>query len=348
MNKQTQFKQAYPSAFFLDAENLDALGEYLNMVGFLHDHEKIISVEKPGEGNMNLVLRVITDKRTFIIKQARPWVEKYPQIVAPEERIIVELNYYRTTSANAAIANYHPIVLREEEPAFIMIIEDFGKALDFTYLYKKEQNLKEEQANQLVAYLSFLHNANFSKRIENEKMKLLNAEHIFDFPFKATNNFDLNNIQDGLASIATEYKNDKLLIEKSKRLKSIYLSNGITLLHGDFYPGSWQLTKDGIKVIDPEFCFSGCAEFDVGVFIGHLFLAQQTELSILNMLTRYKQPKNFDEKLALNFAGIEILRRILGLAQLPLELELNERKELMFIGKQLLLEPEMFTIWQQQ
>ena len=43
-----------------------------------------------GEGNMNYTLRVRTNGRSIILKQARPWVEKYPVIDAPDERAVVK------------------------------------------------------------------------------------------------------------------------------------------------------------------------------------------------------------------------------------------------------------------
>ena len=44
-------------------------------------------------------LRVQTAERSFILKQSRPWVEKYPAIPAPEERVLVEAAFYEPLSA---------------------------------------------------------------------------------------------------------------------------------------------------------------------------------------------------------------------------------------------------------
>ncbi|TFG71242.1 MAG: hypothetical protein E4H26_12695 [Flavobacteriales bacterium] len=52
-----------------------------------------------------------------------------------------------------------------------------------------------------------------------------------------------------------------------------YLSPGETLLHGDYYPGSWMTVGDQFYVIDPEFGFVGFAEFDLGVMVAHLIMA---------------------------------------------------------------------------
>jgi 5-methylthioribose kinase len=76
---------------------------------------------------------------------------------------------------------------------------------------------------------------------------------------------------------------------------------------------------DEIKVIDPEFCFYGLREFDLGVLFAHMYLTQQKE----SAMTLIKEEYNFFEELnptILNgFIGTEIIRRLIGLAQLPLK-----------------------------
>jgi 5-methylthioribose kinase len=83
----------------------------LNKIGFFDPkHEQILSVEKPGEGNMNVVLRIRTNKRSFIVKQSRPFVQKYPDIAAPIERIDVEYQFYKAVT-NKAIEPHIPKIL---------------------------------------------------------------------------------------------------------------------------------------------------------------------------------------------------------------------------------------------
>ena len=65
----------------LNADNLTALESYLKTQKWLNDDESIIKAEKPGEGNMNFTLRIYASSgRTFIVKQSRAYVEKYPSI----------------------------------------------------------------------------------------------------------------------------------------------------------------------------------------------------------------------------------------------------------------------------
>lgn len=78
----------------LDPADLAGLADYLRAQGWLADGEAPVSVQRAGEGNMNLALRLTTDRRGLIVKQGRPWVEKYPDIPAPEDRTLVEAEWY--------------------------------------------------------------------------------------------------------------------------------------------------------------------------------------------------------------------------------------------------------------
>ncbi|MGB3587786.1 MAG: phosphotransferase, partial [Tunicatimonas sp.] len=109
-----------------------------------------------------------------------------------------------------------------------------------------------------------------------------------------------------------------------------YLATGTTLLHGDYYPGSWLKTTSGISIIDPEFAFLGDAEFDVVVMIAHLTMAETPLKLIDQVLREYEQSDGgYRNSLQRAFSGVEILRRIIGLAQLPLSLSLEEKSSLL-------------------
>ena len=81
----------------LNPSDLDDLERYVRAQGFLGDGERLLAAGKAGEGNMNLTLRLTTDRRSFIVKQSRPWVEKYPHIPAPADRALVEIAFYDAT-----------------------------------------------------------------------------------------------------------------------------------------------------------------------------------------------------------------------------------------------------------
>lgn len=329
MELKKQFLTTYPKAFFLE-KKVTLVEQYLQQQSWLQPEEVVESLEKPGEGNMNFVLRVTTNHRTFIMKQARPWVEKFPQIAAPVERGAVEAIFFQTLATDPTFATYNPICLGYDENSFIIVVEDLGTGTDYSFLYQNNGRLSSEEIQSIAQYLSSLHQTKPPTDFpDNKAMRLLNHEHIFNFPFLEDNGFNLDEVQMGLNKIAQPYKNDAKLKAIITATGVLYLSSGEHLLHGDFYPGSWLKTREGFKVIDPEFGFVGPAEFDVGVLVAHLLMAQQSKEIIEIFLSTYQKSAIFNESLLARFTGIEILRRLIGIAQLPLSLDLKEKQVLL-------------------
>jgi 5-methylthioribose kinase len=328
----------------LDAQQLSVLQDYLRRRGWLDNQESISSAEKPGEGNMNYVLRVTTPFRSLIVKQSRAYVEKYPTIPAPADRAVIEGLFYQEIQPIPMIASLMPLLMGVDRENNMLVLEDVGNARDYTFLYQPDQLLSDTDALALTDYLSELH-YHFTSQVPgpifaNEAMRALNHEHIFNYPFAENNGFDLDTIHPGLAEVAMAFKRDIALKKAVRQLGQVYLADSFptrpqtgsakTLLHGDYYPGSWlQTEQHGLKVIDPEFCFYGPAEFDLGVLIAHLMLAQQPQATLDSVLDHYEKPGGFDDTLRQRFTGVEIMRRLIGLAQLPLSLSIDQKSSLL-------------------
>lgn len=323
----------------LDITQPHLLEDYLKSKNWLGENEQILTLEKPGEGNMNYTLRVRTHDRTFIVKQARPYVEKYPQIAAPDSRAIIEGRFYEKIQPFVSINELMPQLMGMDAEAKILVLEDLGTANDYTFLYQSGQSLSMSEAEALAHYLGMLHRLTWQETIDetfaNREMRALNHEHIFNYPFMEENGFDLDAITRGLQTISMAYKVDGKLKQKITELGMVYLSDGHCLLHGDFYPGSWLKTLNGIRVIDPEFCFYGAPEFDLGVMTAHLMMAKQNDDIIRKVYQTYGEVKN--PQLVDQFAGVEIMRRLIGLAQLPLSLSLLDKEELLETAYELIM-----------
>ncbi len=327
--------------FILNANEPKELATYLQKLQWLGLDETILSLTKPGEGNMNYVLRVTTENRTFIVKQSRAYVEKYPQVSAPEKRVVTESVFYEKISTEKTVQKYMPKLIGIDVENNLMVIEDLGKANDFTDLYDLKQPLNVDDLTELSHYLNSLHSLFQKTRPDDElaniELRKLNHEHIFHYPFMEVNGFDLNSVQDGLQELALTYQKDAELKKRIEHLGALYLSKGKYLLHGDYYPGSWLKTADGIKVIDPEFCYYGSREFDLGVLRAHLYLTQQNESLFAIVVNEYEAYPELNLEILNGFTGIEIMRRLIGLAQLPLQMDLKTKKELLGFASKLIL-----------
>lgn len=350
-----RFARERPGQFFLDAD-ADALQAYLvaqGLVprqGLLRRRPRVSDVEVLPGGNMNCTVRVrFADGRapfgaSVVIKQARPWVERYPSIAAPVERARQEAGYLRLVGFVDALAAASPRLLHYDPGAQLLVLTDLGPVGDLSDLYAGvplDRRLPDGRPllQGLVDYLTALH-GHFARTpparpVVNRAMRALNHEHVFALPFRENNGLDLETFAPGLSTAADGIVTDELRARVTA-LGECYLDPraGGTLLHGDFYPGSFVLDEAGeLFVIDPEFCFTGPPEWDFGVFAAHLHLSGHGDRVTA---ARAYYPLPLDNELWRGFAGAELLRRVLGVAQLPLA-EHADRAGLLALGKRLVL-----------
>jgi 5-methylthioribose kinase len=328
--------------FLLDVTNLNGLNDHLRKRGFLQENEKVVHLSIAGEGNMNVVLRAETANRSFVLKQSRPWVNRFPTVVAPLNRIEREYQFYDTVRKNEVIRNYTPDIYHFDQANYLLIMEDFGSANDFMSIYQEDVVISKKDMADVARVVSELHfvfkDLEDSNVFRNTEMRKLNHQHIFVLPLEANNGFDLDAVQMGLQSASDKFRSDVRLKKMAAALGEVYLSNnGTRLLHGDYYPGSWLSTDKGFRMIDPEFGFVGRPEFELGVTVAHLKMAKQTDGLIKDIFVYYHFDSKFDGSLFSKFAGMEIIRRVIGLAQLPLEMTLKERLSLLDEAHDLIL-----------
>ncbi len=343
MTKRARFEAGCPGAFFLDEHDLDDLRLYLQDKKWLTGEESLLSASKPGEGNMNYTLRVKTSTRRMILKQARPWVEKYDDIAAPSERAVVEGLFYQLIEHIPALQARMPRLLGFDSQSRLLLLEDLGTGSDYTGLYNGEI-LTSRELETLINFLGTLHasflGSNRDGQLNNQAMRQLNHQHIFQIPLEQKNGLDLDLITLGLSELAAELSNDNDYVNAVTDLGKLYLQNGDALLHGDFFPGSWLYSESGPRIIDPEFCFFGPPEFDFGVLMGHLHLSNQpTELIDQFLRACSASCSNLPKstKLLQQFAGVEIMRRLIGVAQLPLSADLSRKQMLLTQSRRLVL-----------
>ncbi|MGI9325929.1 MAG: phosphotransferase [Pseudomonadales bacterium] len=322
-------------------QQLPQITERCRQLGWITATTELTGLAPAGEGNMNRAMRVqlapkaATEPRTFILKQAVPFVAKYPDIPAPIERGATEAAFYAAINADAVLALRMPSLLGFDPTEHLLCLEDLGPSADMTSIYA-ERNPRtisnDKRLAGLVAWLSRLHALPISQADfpNNAGMRRLNHEHIFLVPFDPESSVELPT---ALADLRLQLHADAHLGARIQHLGDIYRGNAVAqsrpaLLHGDYYPGSWLSDEHmDCQIIDPEFAFVGPAEFDVGVMLAHLTFAGYSEEARMQLMTRYIPPPGFAQSLALQFCAIEILRRLLGVAQLPLKASVERRLE---------------------
>ncbi len=326
----------------LDEEDRIGIERYLLEQKLADQSDLPCAVEPAGSGNMNLTLRVTLGERRLILKQGRPWVEKYDHIEAPWERTLIEGLFYAAVRGEHAVSGRMPELLRLDERHHVLVLSDEGRAGDFTSIYSRGE-ISSASVAELLDWLSALGKVRVAEPertgLANRAMRALNYEHIFRLPLARDNGLDLDRVTEGLTRAAEDLKSDDVYRARVLERGSAYLSDGLCLVHGDYFPGSWLSGADGLRIIDPEFCFLGAREFDYGVMIAHLALAR-TGVDLAEGVLAATRREQLDLALMLNFAGIEIMRRLIGVAQLPLPHDLNSKRRLLEVSRSLVLTPE--------
>ena len=311
---------------------ISILQSFLEKLQWLNN-EQLQTITSAGEGNMNVVLRVITDKRSFILKQSRPYVQKYPTIPAPIERIDVEAQFYSALT-KTTVSNHLPTVINYAPEEYLLMMSDLGDIVDMTSIYSSRVVDKDHLA-QLVKIAYQCHQSEISSDFpENMELRLLNHQHIFVLPFDSDNGFSLDDVQEGLQEIASGYQGDHALKKVISLMGDQYLSAGSSLIHGDYYPGSWMRSGTDLYVLDPEFAHVGDPEFDLGVMAAHVIIATHESSNFDQIIQAYPGQLNIENMR--RYAGIEIMRRLIGLAQLPISRSLQEKQQLMDIANSLI------------
>lgn len=325
----------------ISADDPAAILDVLVSLEVCGSDESITGVTKAGDGNMNLVLRVTTDQRSVIVKQARPWVEKYQEIAAPDERILSEINFYKCVSAAAdEVKHAMPTVVADNPAQRLMVLEDLGEASDYAMLYGSQSGSSDVDPvfEQAIRWVTKLHACDVGSDhgIGCQPLLQLNHQHMFSIPLLDPPAIDLDGVCDGFTKASRALCADDSIGKAMEQLGEVYLAGGDALLHGDYYPGSWLKTESGFRVIDPEFCFCGPSEFDLGIVAAHwIFCGGEASAATIDRVCDLS-PNEASRNLIVGFAGSELVRRLVGVAQLPLDADLDQRKAWLDCGTQFL------------
>ena len=327
--------------FLLDPANPEHITELLRARNWIPADASTVRVEPAAEGPMNLTLRVhwverSATRRSAILKHAHPRVERSARTPAPASRILVEADFYRVVAEYRDVAAAMPALLAVDESDRLLWIQDLGDVGKHRDRYGDDA-LTQPELDVLLRWLSALHRVEVDPErwpaLRNRAMRELNHAQLFEIPMDRDQAPELDSICPGLEAASATLRRDPELRSALRQLGSCYLRDGPVLLHGDFHPESWLASGEGPRVIDPAFAFLGRAEFDLGVLGAHLLFTGTDNPDF----EAYDPPPRYEPELARAFAGVEVIRRLLGVAQLPLAAELDTRVDWLDAGRRAVL-----------
>jgi 5-methylthioribose kinase len=218
------------------------------------------------------------------------------------------------------------------------------------------------------------------KKFYYTELCLVTEELFFTAPYveNKTNRFDV-----GLEVLVAQLQSDEALRGAASEMRTIFKTKGQALIHGDLHSGSVMVSEDQVRIIDLEFAFYGPFGFDLGVLFANLALSKIAHEALGNsaycvMIDSYAreiwslfnanllvlsskyffdvdQFRNNMEHDMYRFAGMEMIRRIVGLAHakeidlLPDSVRLQAQVRAILNGKTLLVNSSGFDFdrfWQ--
>lgn len=300
------------------------LPEYLRGLGLLAPGEAA-RVEPAGDGNINWVRRVRAGDRSFVVKQARSHLERFPEYRAPTERILCEARYFeavRPLDRDAVC----PAVLRFDADARVLVLEDLGDAPRLDAVLASGGDARGI-AQRIARFLGAVHaatanDASLPGRFENDAMRRLHGDHIFELPFQP-NEFPL---PEAVRARAQTIWKEGRLAAVAREAYARYLTPRGALVHGDVQAGNVLVAARGAVLLDAEIAHIGDPAFDLGTLFAHLWLpsvargvASGADAAIHGAWRAYASTATDAgaelHQRAMTYAAIEMVRRTLGAAR---------------------------------
>ena len=303
------------------------LPDYLRQIGVLSP-EDAAEVEPAGEGNINWVRRVRVPSRaaSWVVKQARPTLERFPEYAVHPRRAGFEARYYEVV-APLDPGGICPAVRHFDAEHWVLVLEDLGGAERLDAALARGADVSEA-ARSLGAFLGRVHgatrNAALAERFDNDEMRRLHGDHIFHLPYRE-NDFPL---APEVALAAREIRDDGELVARIDAAYARYLEPVGGLVHADVQPTNVLLSSAGPRLLDAEIAHVGDPAFDLGILAAHLLLAALADgdlaparATIAATWTAYRTAHGADGapgfSEVIRYAGIEMLRRTIGAARVP-------------------------------
>ena len=341
--------------------NRETIPQYLQErhleIGFFDSDAELIS-EEIGDGNLNFVYRVYDAARptcSVVVKQAPPYIKILgPDYPLPPDRLTYESRSLKIYNqfASQAVPTQHYF----DSDAAVIVMEDLrGYRLLRDNLVAGIVNITVPE--QIGCFMGKVHSQTYTENLDsttadkyredfgNTVMQSITADYVFTFPFME---HETNFYSDGLELDVKRLKTDDVFLQHARNLKSIFLTEQHGLTHGDLHTGSIMVKDDAAKVIDSEFAFYGPVGFDIGLFWANYLLSYfshtgntdvQSEIktAISQTWETYTEEFEIDPILktrtlntifhkAVGFAGMEMLRRIIGAAHVK-DIESIQDKE---------------------
>jgi len=307
------------------------------------------SAEEIGDGNLNRVFRVWGDGLSVVVKQAVP----YLKIVGsswPLTRHRARIESDACVEHRKLVPGFVPDVLHFDEDLSAIVFEDlrgYSTWRDLLVARTATPGVAERAAAYSAGVLLGTSHLTLDSRARKEmrqrfaysELCLVTEDLVFTAPYtdSPSNRFD-----EEIADVARALRCDRSLRTAAAELRFAFKTRDEALVHGDLHTGSVLVGPHDAKVIDLEFAFFGPFGFDPGLLLANLALSRIAHEASGNdryaavvdgcaelfwdtfadeCRRRWRPTEPWYSRFltslladAARFAGLEMIRRIVGLA----------------------------------
>lgn len=236
------------------------------------------SAEEDGDGFLNFVYRVSDGNKKLIVKQARSKGRRAAFNTLPVERGRYE--YQSMELRKSIVPEYVPDLYFFDDENHIFVSEDVSHLKIIRFQLNKSEMFPKfaTQAGEFLAKTHFYTSEYYldTKDFRDLTIHFMNHKmrDIFD-----NNAFITKKDEDQAFGRGMDPKYErfirnilldpKIILERYK-LRSIFITKGEALIHGDFHTSNIFVDQNDMKVIDMEYTFCGPLSYDLGYMQSHL------------------------------------------------------------------------------
>ena len=313
----------------------------------MFESEADLRIEEIGDGNLNTVYRVsdtAQPERSVVLKHAPPYIK----ILGPEYPLSIERLTYESRALdvyNQFASGSVPELYDFDAETAVIVMEDLRDAqvLRADLIAGRVDTDVAEQIGRFMGtvhsrtYIENLDSAtvqHYRQQFANTTMQSITADYVFTFPYTE---HETNFWTPGLEPDVQRLKADTDFLQQAENLKQIFLTSQQAVTHGDLHTGSVLVQNNTAKVIDAEFAFYGPVGFDLGLYWANYLLSYFSHQDTVDVQSALKAAiaktwhtytlefrtvdGTFKEQTlqrifheAVGFAGLEMLRRLIGAA----------------------------------
>jgi len=240
-----------------------------------------LEVKEIGDGNLNFVYIIKTDKKSIILKQAVPYLRCVGEDF-PLSRIRMTFEIEALKIQKDICPTFVPDIYYSSHEMSIVVMQNLNshKILRSEMINRvKFPHLSEHISTFLADTLFFTSDFYLDSTAKKENVKkFINIElcnitenFIFTHPHEDNETNEYNPQLDML--YVKEFRENTKVKLAILEMKYKFMTNAQALLHGDLHSGSIMLNKEETYVIDPEFAFYGPIGFDVGIYLANLIMS---------------------------------------------------------------------------